>query len=103
MKGFGMPKPLKSIEKQTLFLILGHSKKTMKNRCQNGTQKIIKWTKNATKSMKRWRGGEERGGKGKERRGKKRTAEVRGGKEKKGSQRGEATVRQPDSVNWGEV
>ena len=36
--------------------------------------------------MKRWRGGEERVG-----RGKKRTGEVRGGKEKKGSQRGEAT------------
>ena len=44
------------------------------------------------KSMKRWRAGEERGGKGKERRGKERTGEARGGKEKKGSQRGEAAV-----------
>ena len=36
------PKPLKNIEKQTLFLSLGHSKKTMKNRCQNGSPKS--WT-----------------------------------------------------------
>jgi hypothetical protein len=30
MKGFGMPKPLEGIEKQTLFLILGHSKNNEK-------------------------------------------------------------------------
>ena len=36
---FDGPKPLKSIEKQTLFLILGHSKKTMKKRCRRGPQK----------------------------------------------------------------
>jgi hypothetical protein len=32
-------KQLKSIEKQTHFLTLGHSKKTMKNRCQKGSPK----------------------------------------------------------------
>ena len=44
----------------------------MKNRCQNGTQKIMKWTKNATKINEKMEG--------------------RRGKEKKESQRGEATV-----------
>ena len=33
-------KPLKSIEKQTLFLILGHSKRTMKKLYQRGPQKL---------------------------------------------------------------
>ena len=33
------PKPLKNIEKQTLFLILGHSKKKKKKRYQRGPQK----------------------------------------------------------------
>jgi hypothetical protein len=36
---FDGQKPLKSIEKQILFLIFGHSKKTMKNLCQRGPQK----------------------------------------------------------------
>ena len=56
----------------------------MKNRCQNGTQKIMKWTKNATKINKKVEGEEERRGRGAERRGEERRARARTRKEKKG-------------------
>jgi hypothetical protein len=94
MKGFGMPKPLKSIEKQTLFLILGHSKKTMKNQCQNNTQKIMKLTKNATKIYEKVEGrrGKGRKGKGKERNREDRRGEGRKGEERKPPGRGDGAA-----------
>ena len=39
---FDGPKPLKSIEKQTFFLILGHSKKPMKKQSKKGSPKSSK-------------------------------------------------------------
>ena len=62
----------------------------MKNRCQNGTQKIMKWTKNATKINEKVEGrrGKGRKGKGKERKREDRRGEGRKGEERKPTGRG---------------
>ena len=63
----------------------------MKNRCQNGTQKIMKWTKNATKINEKVEGrrGKGRKGKGKERKREDRRGEGRKGEERKPTGRGD--------------
>jgi hypothetical protein len=66
----------------------------MKNRCQNGTQKIMKWTKNATKINEKVEGrrGKGRKGKGKERKREDRRGEGRKGEERKPTGRGDGAA-----------
>jgi hypothetical protein len=45
---FDGPKPLESIEKQTLFLILGHSQKRRKNDAKGDVTSHAFWSKMAT-------------------------------------------------------
>jgi hypothetical protein len=48
------PKPLKSIEKQTLFLILGHSKKLWKNDTKGELKSHVLGSKMATWASQVW-------------------------------------------------
>jgi hypothetical protein len=62
----------------------------MKNRYQNGTQKILKWTKNVTKINEKVEGRRRKGrkGKGKERKREDRRGGGRTGEERKPTGRG---------------
>ena len=91
MKSFGMPKPLKSNEKQTLFLILGHSKKQWKVDAKTAPKRSWNGSKNATKINEKVEGrrGKGRKGKGNERKREDRRGEGRKGEKRKPTKHGD--------------